>query len=63
MCEPCKSTKSKHSEEVVHAKVFSKKNREQLEKIIKYSRSTEMSSGIEFQYLLSCKLCVRDFHT
>lgn len=43
-CEPCKSTKSKHSEEVVHAKVFSKKNREQLEKIIKYSRSTEMSS-------------------
>uniref|UniRef100_A0A8C2Y9Y7 Pericentriolar material 1 n=1 Tax=Coturnix japonica TaxID=93934 RepID=A0A8C2Y9Y7_COTJA len=44
VCEPCKSTKSKHSEEVVHAKVFSKKNREQLEKIIKYSRSTEMSS-------------------
>lgn len=44
-CEPCKSTKSKHSEEVVHAKVFSKKNREQLEKIIKYSRSTEMSSA------------------
>ncbi|XP_015717681.1 pericentriolar material 1 protein isoform X12 [Coturnix japonica] len=45
VCEPCKSTKSKHSEEVVHAKVFSKKNREQLEKIIKYSRSTEMSSA------------------
>lgn len=45
-CEPCKSNKSKHSEEVVHAKVFSKRNREQLEKIIKYSRSTEMSSGI-----------------
>ncbi|XP_072192793.1 pericentriolar material 1 protein isoform X5 [Excalfactoria chinensis] len=44
VCEPCKSTRSKHSEEVVHAKVFSKKNREQLEKIIKYSRSTEMSS-------------------
>ncbi|NXG45102.1 PCM1 protein, partial [Psilopogon haemacephalus] len=43
-CEPCKSSKSKHSEEVVHAKVFSKRNREQLEKIIKYSRSTEMSS-------------------
>ncbi|XP_031444525.1 pericentriolar material 1 protein isoform X11 [Phasianus colchicus] len=44
VCEPYKSTKGKHSEEVVHAKVFSKKNREQLEKIIKYSRSTEMSS-------------------
>ncbi|NXA29974.1 PCM1 protein, partial [Ibidorhyncha struthersii] len=44
MCEPCKGSKSRHSEEVVHAKVFSKKNREQLEKIIKYSRSTEMSS-------------------
>ncbi|XP_068798855.1 pericentriolar material 1 protein isoform X35 [Struthio camelus] len=44
MCEPCKSSKSRHSEEVVHAKVFSKRNREQLEKIIKYSRSTEMSS-------------------
>ncbi|PKU29896.1 pericentriolar material 1 hypothetical protein [Limosa lapponica baueri] len=43
-CEPCKSSKSRHSEEVVHAKVFSKRNREQLEKIIKYSRSTEMSS-------------------
>ncbi|KAM7112902.1 pericentriolar material 1 protein isoform 8-T8 [Ciconia maguari] len=44
-CEPCKSNKSRHSEEVVHAKVFSKRNREQLEKIIKYSRSTEMSSA------------------
>ncbi|NXN96332.1 PCM1 protein, partial [Rhinopomastus cyanomelas] len=43
-CEPCKSTKSRHSEEVVQGKVFSKRNREQLEKIIKYSRSTEMSS-------------------
>ncbi|KAF1526641.1 Pericentriolar material 1 protein, partial [Eudyptes sclateri] len=43
-CEPCKSNKSRHSEEVVRAKVFSKRNREQLEKIIKYSRSTEMSS-------------------
>ncbi|KAM6261141.1 pericentriolar material 1 protein isoform 5-T7 [Porphyrio hochstetteri] len=43
-CEPCKSNKSRHSEEVVHGKVFSKRNREQLEKIIKYSRSTEMSS-------------------
>ncbi|KFW78094.1 Pericentriolar material 1 protein, partial [Manacus vitellinus] len=45
VCEPCKSTKSRQSDEVVHAKVFSKRNREQLEKIIKYSRSTEMSSG------------------
>ncbi|XP_030305459.1 pericentriolar material 1 protein isoform X5 [Calypte anna] len=44
VCEPCKSNKSRHSEEVVHAKVFSKRNQEQLEKIIKYSRSTEMSS-------------------
>ncbi|XP_009573044.1 PREDICTED: pericentriolar material 1 protein [Fulmarus glacialis] len=44
VCEPCKSNKSRHSEEVVHPKVFSKRNREQLEKIIKYSRSTEMSS-------------------
>ncbi|XP_019327113.1 PREDICTED: pericentriolar material 1 protein isoform X3 [Aptenodytes forsteri] len=44
VCEPCKSNKSRHSEEVVRAKVFSKRNREQLEKIIKYSRSTEMSS-------------------
>ncbi|KAM6267110.1 pericentriolar material 1 protein isoform 8-T8 [Spheniscus humboldti] len=45
VCEPCKSNKSRHSEEVVRAKVFSKRNREQLEKIIKYSRSTEMSSA------------------
>ncbi|KAM9578730.1 pericentriolar material 1 protein isoform 18-T18 [Guaruba guarouba] len=45
MCEPCRSNKSRHVEEVVHAKVFSKRNREQLEKIIKYSRSTEMSSA------------------
>ncbi|XP_065552420.1 pericentriolar material 1 protein isoform X13 [Lathamus discolor] len=44
VCEPWKSNKSRHVEEVVHAKVFSKRNREQLEKIIKYSRSTEMSS-------------------
>ncbi|NXC42474.1 PCM1 protein, partial [Penelope pileata] len=44
VCEPWKSSKSKHSEEVIHGKVFSKRNREQLEKIIKYSRSTEMSS-------------------
>ncbi|NXW56673.1 PCM1 protein, partial [Eurystomus gularis] len=44
VCEPCKSNKSRHSEEVVHGKVFSKRNQEQLEKIIKYSRSTEMSS-------------------
>ncbi|NWH62646.1 PCM1 protein, partial [Geococcyx californianus] len=44
VCEPCKSSKNRHSEEVVRAKVFSKRNREQLEKIIKYSRSTEMSS-------------------
>ncbi|XP_060134832.1 pericentriolar material 1 protein isoform X7 [Zootoca vivipara] len=45
--EPYKSNRSRHStrkEEVVQAKVFSKKNREQLEKIIKYSRSSEMSS-------------------
>ncbi|XP_043402081.1 pericentriolar material 1 protein isoform X19 [Chelonia mydas] len=46
--EPCKSNRSRrsvHSEEAVQAKVFSKKNQEQLEKIIKYSRSTEMSSA------------------
>ncbi|XP_019381537.1 PREDICTED: pericentriolar material 1 protein isoform X8 [Gavialis gangeticus] len=46
-CEPFKNNKNKHStqnEEVVQGKVFSKKNQEQLEKIIKYSRSTEMSS-------------------
>ncbi|NXY27469.1 PCM1 protein, partial [Pomatorhinus ruficollis] len=44
VCEPCRNNKSRHSEDVVHAKVFSKRNQEQLEKIIKYSRSTEMSS-------------------
>ncbi|XP_006015929.1 pericentriolar material 1 protein isoform X4 [Alligator sinensis] len=47
-CEPFKNNKNKHStqnEEVVQGKVFSKKNQEQLEKIIKYSRSTEMSSA------------------
>ncbi|XP_042323563.1 pericentriolar material 1 protein-like isoform X2 [Sceloporus undulatus] len=47
-CEPYKSNRSRHStrkEEIVQAKVFSKKNREQLEKIIKYSRSSEMSSA------------------
>ncbi|NXO26759.1 PCM1 protein, partial [Cisticola juncidis] len=44
MCEPCRNNKSRHSDDVVRAKVFSKRNREQLEKIIKYSRSTEMSS-------------------
>ncbi|KAM9143566.1 pericentriolar material 1 protein isoform 9-T11 [Pangshura tecta] len=46
-CEPCKSNRSRRSvqnEEAVQAKVFSKTNQEQLEKIIKYSRSTEMSS-------------------
>ncbi|XP_053110484.1 pericentriolar material 1 protein isoform X3 [Hemicordylus capensis] len=47
-CEPYKSNRNRHStrkEEIVQAKVFSKKNREQLEKIIKYSRSSEMSSA------------------
>ncbi|XP_014118150.1 PREDICTED: pericentriolar material 1 protein isoform X6 [Pseudopodoces humilis] len=44
VCGPCKNNKSSHSDDVVHAKVFSKRNQEQLEKIIKYSRSTEMSS-------------------
>ncbi|XP_063090690.1 pericentriolar material 1 protein isoform X13 [Cavia porcellus] len=46
-CEPCKS-RNRHSaqtEEPVQAKVFSRKNHEQLEKIIKYSRSTELSSA------------------
>ncbi|XP_031798158.1 pericentriolar material 1 protein isoform X3 [Sarcophilus harrisii] len=46
-CEPCKS-RNRHAaqtEEPVSAKVFSRKNHEQLEKIIKYSRSTEMSSA------------------
>ncbi|XP_058525869.1 pericentriolar material 1 protein isoform X3 [Ochotona princeps] len=45
-CEPCKN-RNRHSaqtEEPVHAKVFSRKNHEQLEKIIKYSRSAEISS-------------------
>ncbi|XP_058048574.1 pericentriolar material 1 protein isoform X7 [Ahaetulla prasina] len=47
-CEPYKSNSGRPStrkEELVQAKVFSKKNREQLEKIIKYSRSSEMSSA------------------
>nr|XP_044616356.1 pericentriolar material 1 protein isoform X14 [Equus asinus] len=46
-CEPCKS-RNRHSaqtEEPVQAKVFSRKNHEQLDKIIKYSRSTEISSA------------------
>ncbi|XP_039205309.1 pericentriolar material 1 protein isoform X3 [Crotalus tigris] len=46
-CEPYKGNSGRPStrkEELVQAKVFSKKNREQLEKIIKYSRSSEMSS-------------------
>ncbi|XP_057552473.1 pericentriolar material 1 protein isoform X7 [Hippopotamus amphibius kiboko] len=46
-CEPCKS-RNRHSaqtEEPVQAKVFSKKNHEQLEKVIRYSRSTEISSA------------------
>ncbi|XP_074240100.1 pericentriolar material 1 protein isoform X13 [Saimiri boliviensis] len=45
-CEPCK-TRNRHSaqtEEPVQAKVFSRKNHEQLEKIIKCNRSTEISS-------------------
>ncbi|XP_037687141.1 pericentriolar material 1 protein isoform X3 [Choloepus didactylus] len=45
-CEPCKN-RNRHSaqtEEPVQAKVFSRKNHEQLEKIIKCSRSTEISS-------------------
>ncbi|NXR23003.1 PCM1 protein, partial [Cinclus mexicanus] len=42
VCEPCKNNKNRHSDDVVHAKVFSKRNQEQLEKIIKYSRSTEI---------------------
>lgn len=45
-CEPCKS-RNRHSaqtEEPVPAKLFSRKNHEQLEKIIKYSRSAEISS-------------------
>ncbi|XP_026642782.1 pericentriolar material 1 protein isoform X4 [Microtus ochrogaster] len=46
-CEPCKS-RNRHSaqtEEPVQAKLFSRKNHEQLEKIIKYSRSAEISSA------------------
>ncbi|XP_027628135.1 pericentriolar material 1 protein isoform X5 [Tupaia chinensis] len=46
-CEPGKS-RNRHSaqtEEPVQAKVFSRKNHEQLEKIIKYSRSAEISSA------------------
>ncbi|XP_032700819.1 pericentriolar material 1 protein isoform X16 [Lontra canadensis] len=45
-CEPCKSRnrQSAQTEEPVQAKVFSRKNHEQLEKIIKCSRSTEISS-------------------
>ncbi|XP_037382226.1 pericentriolar material 1 protein isoform X5 [Talpa occidentalis] len=46
-CEPCKN-RNRHSaqtEEPVQAKVFSRKNHEQLEKIIKYNRSTEISSA------------------
>ncbi|XP_032700818.1 pericentriolar material 1 protein isoform X15 [Lontra canadensis] len=46
-CEPCKSRnrQSAQTEEPVQAKVFSRKNHEQLEKIIKCSRSTEISSA------------------
>uniref|UniRef100_A0A8D0WXY1 Pericentriolar material 1 n=1 Tax=Sus scrofa TaxID=9823 RepID=A0A8D0WXY1_PIG len=46
-CEPCKS-RNRHSaqtEEPVQAKVFSGKNHEQLEKVIRCSRSTEISSA------------------
>ncbi|XP_023987163.1 pericentriolar material 1 protein isoform X9 [Physeter macrocephalus] len=46
-CEPCKS-RNRHSaqtEEPVQAKVFSRKKHEQLEKVIRYSRSTEISSA------------------
>ncbi|XP_068826326.1 pericentriolar material 1 protein isoform X3 [Capricornis sumatraensis] len=45
-CEPCKS-RNRHSaqtEEPVQAKVLSSKNHEQLEKVIRCSRSTEISS-------------------
>lgn len=46
-CEPCKSrNRSAQAEEPIQAKVFSRKNHEQLEKIIKCSRSTEISSGM-----------------
>nr|XP_036851615.1 pericentriolar material 1 protein [Manis javanica] len=58
-CEPCKS-RNRHSaqtEEPVQAKVFSRKNHEQLEKIIKYSRSTEISSetGSDFSMFESLR--------
>nr|XP_058905388.1 pericentriolar material 1 protein isoform X11 [Kogia breviceps] len=46
-CEPCKS-RNRHSaqtEEPVQAKVFSRKNHEQLGKVIRCSRSTEISSA------------------
>ncbi|XP_075412897.1 pericentriolar material 1 protein isoform X2 [Tenrec ecaudatus] len=46
-CEPCRS-RNRHSaqtEEPVHAKVFSRNNHEQLEKMIKYSKATEISSA------------------
>ncbi|XP_059942168.1 pericentriolar material 1 protein isoform X6 [Mesoplodon densirostris] len=46
-CESCKS-RNRHSaqtEEPVQAKVFSRKNHEQLEKVLRYSRSTEISSA------------------
>ncbi|XP_040099071.1 pericentriolar material 1 protein isoform X14 [Oryx dammah] len=46
-CEPCKS-RNRHSaqtEEPVQAKVLSSKNHEQLEKVIRCSRSTEISSA------------------
>ncbi|XP_043309998.1 pericentriolar material 1 protein isoform X11 [Cervus canadensis] len=46
-CEPCKS-RNRHSaqtEEPVQAKVLSRKNHEQLEKVIRNSRSTEISSA------------------
>ncbi|KAM5264802.1 pericentriolar material 1 protein isoform 2-T2 [Ctenodactylus gundi] len=45
-CEPCKS-RNRHSaqtEEPVQAKALSRKSHEQLEKIIKYTRSAEISS-------------------
>ncbi|XP_055272445.1 pericentriolar material 1 protein isoform X3 [Moschus berezovskii] len=46
-CEPCKS-RNRHSaqtEEPVQAKVLSKKNHEHLEKVIRCSKSTEISSA------------------
>ncbi|XP_072481739.1 pericentriolar material 1 protein isoform X26 [Notamacropus eugenii] len=58
-CGPCKS-RNRHAaqpEEPAPAKVFSRKNHEQLEKIIKYSRSTEMSSetGSDFSMFEALK--------